>query len=111
VVGRATLTVGARSSLPNGAAIAIDMIDYENSYVNGFGDIQFDPIFDIDKASITANLAAGPKMALVLGVEVLDDAGIEASLSFGTPTFNLNATAGYGLFSLLSFLPLIVSSR
>ncbi|KAK2765672.1 hypothetical protein FQN54_008528 [Arachnomyces sp. PD_36] len=95
VIGRATITVGASTSLPNGAAIAVDMIDYENSYVNGFSDINFDPVFDVDKASITANLAVGPKMALVLGVEVLDDTGIEASLSFGTPTFNLNATAGY----------------
>lgn len=106
VTGRATLSVGAQTSLPNGAAIAVDMIDYENSRVTGFNDINFEPIFDIDKASITANLAVGPKMALVLGVEVLGDTGIEASLSFGTPTFNLNATAGYGrLFHFIRPFP------
>lgn len=98
MIGRATVTAGARTSLPNGAGIGVDMVNYENSYVTGFGEINFEPVFDIDEASLTANLAVGPKMALVLGVEILDDTGIEASLAFGTPTFNLNVTAGYGSF-------------
>ncbi|ODH50984.1 hypothetical protein GX48_02945 [Paracoccidioides brasiliensis] len=95
VSGTAIFTFGAKSSLPNGSKISLDLVDFDNSKVTSFDNVEVDPIFDFDNASITANIMAGPQIALTLGVEVLDNTGIEAGLTFGVPTINLNATAGF----------------
>ncbi|KAK2752341.1 hypothetical protein FQN55_007381 [Onygenales sp. PD_40] len=95
VIGTTTFTFGAKSTLPNGSKMSIDLVNPDNSATDGFETASVEPIFDVDKASITANIAAGPQLALTLGVEILDNTGIEAGVTFGVPTVNLNVTAGF----------------
>jgi hypothetical protein len=98
--GQATINVGGKATIPDSARITADLVNFDQSGAFGFDQTKFDPILDLGKASVTANLAAGPQPALVLGATVLDDNGLEAKLAFGTPTLNLNATAGFGKFHI-----------
>jgi hypothetical protein len=101
--GKAVVTFGARTSLPNGSKVSVDLVNPGNSGISGFGEVTVEPVFDIDQISLTANVAAGPQVALTFGIEILENTGIEAALKFGTPTINLNITGGFSTSpSLLS---------
>jgi hypothetical protein len=106
--GKATFTFGARTSLPNGSKVSVDLVNPGNSGISGFGEATVEPVFDIDQISLTANVAAGPQVALTFGIEILENTGIEAALKFGTPTINLNVTGG---FSTSPFRISIISSK
>ncbi|KAK2734878.1 hypothetical protein FQN57_001441 [Myotisia sp. PD_48] len=95
LIGRGTITFGGRSSLPNGASVKVDLVNFEKSGVAGFDTIETEPVFDVEKTSLTLNIGVGPQVALALGVEVLEDTGVEAALNFGVPKLNLNVTAGF----------------
>ncbi|PGH15679.1 hypothetical protein AJ79_02273 [Helicocarpus griseus UAMH5409] len=93
--GTGTFTSGAKSTLPDGSKISVDLIDYAKSNVTGFDNAEVKPITDFDEASFNANIQVGPQIALTLGVEVLDKTGVEAGITFGLPTITFNATSGY----------------
>jgi hypothetical protein len=101
IIEEATVQVNARTSIPDGARVAIDMINHENSAVSEFNEITFDPIFDVDNPLITLSLTAEPRPALALEVEVLEETEIEAALTFGTPNFNIFAKSGFSMLSLI----------
>jgi len=95
LIGQATINLGGKATVPDTARITADLVNFDQSGAFNFDDTKFDPILDLGSAAVTVNMAAGPQPALVLGATILDDNGIEAKLLFGTPTLNLNATAGF----------------
>lgn len=93
-LGLATIYLGGTLSLDNGARLNMDLVDYENTEATDFN-ASWDPELRLGEASISLIALAGPSPALTLGIDVLESNGLEASLAFGTPTFNINATAGF----------------
>lgn len=96
--GSATVTVGARMTLPDTGKVKLDLVNYKKSGVAGFHGAHLKPVQKLKEASINANVRAGLELALTFGIEVLGATGIEAKLGFGVPVLNVNATAGYGMF-------------
>lgn len=95
ISGTTSLIYGANTTLPNGSKITVDLINPEQSSASGFETAAVQPILDFDVSPVTLNIKAGPQPALTYGIEILDRTGIEAGLTFGTPTFNFNISSGY----------------
>ena len=95
VWGDATVTFGARMTVPDDAKIHFDLVNYKKTQVSGFDGVEVKPVHELNQASLNANFRVGPELALTFGVDVLEKTGIEADLNFGVPRFNFNATAGY----------------
>lgn len=95
ISGTTSIIYGANTTLSSGSKITIDLINPEESSVSGFETADVQPILDFDVSPVTLNIKAGPQPALAYGIEILDRTGIEAGLTFGTPTFNFNISSGY----------------
>lgn len=94
MLGTATVYMGGTLTLDNGASLNMDLTDWENTEATDFN-AHWDSDLRLGAASISAIALAGPQPALTLGIDVLESNGLEATLAFGTPTFNINATAGF----------------
>jgi hypothetical protein len=94
MLGLATIYMGGTLSLDNGARLNMDLLDWENTEATDFN-ANWDSNLRLGEASISVIALAGPQPALTLGIDVLESNGLEATLAFGTPTFNINATAGF----------------
>jgi hypothetical protein len=93
--GSVSVTMGAHSTLPNGGVASLDLINFANSGVSGFSAPTFDPVFHVDSAEITVEASIAPKPAIVFGVEILENTGIEAALTLMTPKVAANFSGGY----------------
>ena len=94
MLGLATIYMGGTLSIDNGARLNMDLLDWENTEATDFN-ANWDSNLRLGEASISVIALAGPQPALTLGIDVLESNGLEATLGFGTPTFNINATAGF----------------
>lgn len=94
MLGLATIYMGGTLTIDNGASLTMDLVDWENTEATDFN-ANWDSNLRLGAASISAIALAGPQPALTLGIDVLESNGLEAKLAFGTPTFNINATAGF----------------
>jgi len=93
LIGVATIYMGGTTTLDNGAELSVDLVNANQTFAKNFN-AHFDPEFRLGTAQITANAVTGPQPKLVFGISILDN-DLEAALTFDTPAFNLNATAGF----------------
>ncbi|KAK6500186.1 hypothetical protein TWF481_010536 [Arthrobotrys musiformis] len=96
--GVANLSVGADVTIPNDAALYVDLLDGSKSEAHGFEKTGIDPFIGLNDVSVTASAAVYSKPVVAFGIKVLDKLGAECTLEISLPAIDADLKAGYNKY-------------
>ena len=94
-LGPTTIVFGATTSLPDDAAINIDLMNHDRSWHTGFEHAVLRPLFDIKAVSNSIKFAVYTQADMRFGIDINKVGRMDVELNLKIPQLSTAVTAGY----------------